>query len=409
MGEQRSTDVVLYGASGFVGKLTARYLAAHAPAGARIALAGRSRARLEEVRGSLGAAAAGWAVVVADSADRGALADLAASTAVVATTVGPYARYGQALVEACADAGTHYADLTGEVLFARECAERLHDRAVSSGARIVNSCGYDSIPSDLGVLLLHRRAEDDGAGGLTDTVLKASAKGGGFSGGTIDSMRAQMEAIDADRGRMRIVADPYALSPDRGGEPDLGLQPDTFAPRRDPLLGEWSAPFVMASYNTRVVRRSNALTGWSYGRRLRYREVMAFGAQPQGAAMAAAVTGGLAALVAAMRFTPSRKALERVLPKPGQGPSEAAMDAGRFRSDLLAVTESGARYRAVVAAEGDPGYKATAVMFAESALALAFDALPERAGVLTPATGIGERLVERLRSAGFVLTAGPAD
>ncbi|MCU4185968.1 saccharopine dehydrogenase NADP-binding domain-containing protein [Acidiferrimicrobium sp. IK] len=408
MTDRRDNDVVLYGATGFVGTLTARYLAAHAPAGTRIALAGRSQARLEAVRDGLGAPAAGWPLLVADSSDRAALADMASRTAVVATTVGPYARYGMALAEACAQHGTHYADLTGEVLFVRDCIDRFHDRAADSGARMVTSCGYDSIPSDIGVMLVHARAAEDGAGGLTDTVLKATAKGG-FSGGTIDSMRAQMEAIAADRRRAKIVNDPYALSPDRAGEPDLGPQPDAFAPRRDALLGEWSAPFVMASYNTRIVRRSNALAGWAYGRGLKYREVMAFGAAPLGALAAGAVTGGLAGAVAGMRFAPTRALLDRVLPKPGEGPSQKVMDSGRFRSDIVAVTEGGGRYRGVVAADGDPGYKATAVMLGESALALALDGdrLPERAGVLTPATGIGMPLVERLRAAGFLLTAGP--
>ena len=408
MAKDRDNDVVLYGATGFVGKLTARYLAAHAPAGTRVALAGRNRSRLEAVRTELGAVAVDWPLIVADSSDRAALAALAESTVVVATTVGPYARYGAAMVEACADAGTHYADLTGEVLFVRDCIERFHDRATASGARIVNSCGYDSIPSDLGVLLLHQRAAADGAGGLTDTVLKATAKGG-FSGGTIDSMRAQMEAIDADPSKGRVVSDPYALSPDREREPDLGAQPDAFPPRRDQLLGEWIAPFVMASYNTRIVRRSNALSGWSYGRRLTYREVMAFGDSPLGALAAGAVTGGLAGTMAGMKFGPTRKLLDRVLPKPGDGPSEKVMDGGRFRSDLISVTESGARYHAVVAADGDPGYKATAVMLGESALALALDGdrLPAAAGVLTPATAIADPLVERLRTAGFLMTVGP--
>jgi short subunit dehydrogenase-like uncharacterized protein len=408
MADPRDNDLVLYGATGFVGKLTARYLALHAPASARIALAGRSLDRLRAVRDELGARAAGWALVVADSSDPSALAALAESTAVVATTVGPYARYGLGLAEACATSGTHYADLAGEVLFVRDCIDRFHDRAVASGARIVNSCGYDSIPSDLGVLLLHERAAQDGAGALTDTVLKAALKGG-FSGGTIDSMRAQMEAIAADRSRAAIVADPYALSPDRGGEADLGPQPDAFPPRRDPVLGEWTAPFVMASYNSRIVRRSNALTGWSYGRNLRYREVMAFGSKPLGAVAATAVTAGLAGVVAGMSSRRVRGALDRVLPKPGTGPSQKTMDTGRFRSDITALTEQGGRYHAVVAADGDPGYKATAVMLGESALALALDGdrLPDRAGVLTPATGIGAPLVERLRASGFLLTAGP--
>lgn len=401
---EREHDLVLYGATGFVGRLTARYLAAAAPPGTRMALGGRSKSKLEAFRAELGEPAAAWATVVADSSDGAALGAMARSATAVATTVGPYARYGKELVGACATAGTHYADLTGEVLFVRGSIEAAHATAEGSGARIVHSCGYDSVPSDLGVLLLHEKATADGAGELTDTVLKAWGKGG-VSGGTVDSLRNQVDTVRGDPRLREVVADPYALSPDRDAEPKLRDDPDLFPPRRDPLLGEWVAPFVMAPYNTRVVRRSNALTGWSYGRFFRYREVMAFGSSPVGAAVAAGVAGGVAAMGAAMAFGPSRALLDRVLPSPGEGPSQATMDGGRFRSDVHAVTSGGARLHSVVAAEGDPGYKATAVMFAESGLALALDGdrLPDRAGVLTPATGIGTVLVDRLRAAGFTL------
>lgn len=402
-------DVVLYGASGFVGRLTAAHLAAHAPADARIALAGRSIGRLREVRDGLGEAAAAWPLLIAEADDPVALAAMVDGAGVVVSTVGPYARYGAPLVGVCAAAGVHYADLTGEVLFVRGIIDRFHAAADRSGARIVTSCGYDSIPSDLGVLLVARHAADADAGTLTEAVLKASAKGG-VSGGTIDSMRAQMETVSADPATKRVVADPYALSPDRPAEADLGPQADAFLPRRDQLLGEWTAPFVMASYNTRVVRRSNALSGWSYGRRLAYREVMGFGSSPLGAATAAAVTGGLAGLSVGMGSSTARRVLDRFLPKPGAGPSASTMDGGHFRSDLVAVAEDGRRFSAVVSAAGDPGYKATAVMLGESALALAFDGdrLPDGSGVLTPATGIGDRLIERLRARSFLLAAGPA-
>jgi short subunit dehydrogenase-like uncharacterized protein len=276
--------------------------------------------------------------------------------------------------------------------------------ASRSGARIVHSCGYDSVPSDLGVLLLHEKAAAEGAGDLTETVLKASMKGG-FSGGTIDSARHQVDTVRHD-GRLRaVLADPYALSPQRDAEPNLGDEPDIFSPRRDPLLGEWVAPFFMASYNTRIVRRSNALNGWAYGRSFRYREVMGFGPNLVGAAMAAGVTGAVVAMAAAMAFQPARLVLDRVLPGPGEGPSQRTMDRGRFRSEVHTITSAGGRLRSVVAAYGDPGYKATAVMFGESALALALDGerLPDRAGVLTPATGIGSVLSGRLRAAGFTI------
>ena len=405
---ERTYDLVVFGATGFVGRLLAGYLAEHAPSGTRIALAGRSRTRSEEVRAGLPPAARDWEIVEADTGDPASLAALAASTRVLATTVGPYARYGLPVVEACARAGTDYADLTGEVLFVRDAIARVDGLAKDTGARIVHACGYDSIPSDLGVLMLARQAAADGAGGLCDVRLVATFRGG-FSGGTIDSMRAQLEAVQGDRSLRRVLGDPFSLSPDRDAEPGTRQPPDADLPARLPD-GRWTAPFVMAPFNTRVVRRSNALQDWSYGRGLRYGEVMGAGRGPAGAVTAAGVAAGLLGAMAAMSFAPTRALLDRVLPAPGSGPGEEARRKGWFRSVLDAVAEDGRRYRATAAGPGDPGYAATAVMLGESALALALDGerLPDRAGSLTPATAMGEVLVERLRAAGHTYEVGPA-
>jgi short subunit dehydrogenase-like uncharacterized protein len=328
---------------------------------------------------------------------------MAGRTTAIATTVGPYAQYGLPLAAACAEAGTHYADLTGEVLFMHETIRRFDAPARSSGARIVHGCGFDSIPSDLGVLLLHRAAVGDAAGELTDTTLLVKAMKGGLSGGTIASMKGQLEAVEREPSLRRVAGDPYALSPQRDKEPDLGRESDLRAPVHDDVLGEWLAPFVMAAVNTRVVRRSNALQDWAYGRRFRYREAMAMGDGPAGAAKAALFTGGLAAFAAGMSFGPTRGLLGRVLPEPGEGPSEETRRNGFFRIDVHTTTSEGARYVAHVRAQGDPGYAATAVMLGESALCLAFDGewLPAAAGVLTPATAMGDVLVDRLRAAGM--------
>ena len=389
-------DIVVFGATGFVGRLTAEYLAQHAPDGVEIGLAGRSRERLARVRDALGVP--DWPLVVADSADP---AQLAASARVVATTVGPYWPHGLALVKACAEAGTHYADLTGEVLFMRESIDRHHDAAVASGARIVHACGFDSIPSDIGTLALH-----EAAGELAEATLVVTSLRGGVSGGTIESMKGQLDAMRADPELRRTVADPYALSPDRAGEPNLGPQRDLMTPARDPELG-WIGPFVMASANTRVVRRSNALQDWAYGKRLRYREVTGFGSGLDAPVKAGAMSAGLAGLVAGLAFGPTRGLLDRVLPSPGEGPGEEARRRGHFRIEIHGRSADGARHTAHVAARGDPGYAATAVMLGESALCLALDGdkLPERAGVLTPATALGAPLADRLRAAGFTLEA----
>jgi short subunit dehydrogenase-like uncharacterized protein len=401
----RPLDIVLYGATGFVGRLTAEYLARAAPDGVRVGLAGRSRGRLEELRATLGPRAADWPVHVADSSDPAALRELAAAGSVLVTTVGPYRRHGLGVVEACAEAGTHYADLSGEVLFMHETIERFDARARETGARIVHTCGFDSIPSDLGVLLLHEAAQADGAGPLEEATLVVRGLKGGPSGGTIASMKGMVDDARADPALRRLLADPYALSPDRAAEPDLGSQRDLMGVEHDPELGVWVGPFVMASVNTRVVRRSNALLEYAYGRELRYREVMSTGGGPVGQAKAVAVAAGTGALAAGLAFGPARMVLDRLLPAPGEGPSEQARRTGHFKIDIHARTASGRRYVCRVAAHGDPGYQATSVMLGESALCLALDGdrLPPRAGVLTPATAMGGVLADRLRAAGQTL------
>ncbi len=405
----RDLDVVVFGATGFVGRLVAGHLAEHAGPGTRVGLAGRSAHRLEQVRTGLGAAAEHWPVLTADATDEASLRELARTARVVVSTVGPYLRHGLPLVAACAEAGTHYADLTGETLFAHRSAGGFHAAARAGGARIVHSCGFDSVPSDLAVLLAHERATADGAGPLTDAVLEVRSARGGVSGGTVDSLRLQLDTARGDDAARRLLADPYALSPDRDAEPDLGRQRDVFRPHRRAEDGTWVAPFVMAPYNTRVVRRSNALLGHAYGPRLRYREVVAFTgrAAPVGAF---AMTGALGALAGALALRPARPLVDRLLPAPGNGPSERTRRTGRFRVVLDARTAGGYRYLTTVAAQGDPGYAATAVMLGESALALALDGdrLPDAAGVLTPATGIGRALADRLRARGFTLRTDDA-
>ena len=406
MSTERELDVVLFGATSYVGRLCADYLARAAPPHARIGLAGRSRERLRDLQSSLAPRAADWPLLVADASDRRSLGELAATARTVATAVGPYRRYGLPVVEACAKAGTHYADLTGEVLFMRDAIDRFDALAASSGARIVHSCGFDSIPSDLGVLLLHEAALRDDSGQLEDTTLVVRAMKGGPSGGTIASLKGTLDDARRDSELARVLADPYALSPDRDAEPRLGPERDPRGIQHDRELGMWVGPFIMGSINTRVVRRSNALQGWVYGPRLRYREVMGFGSGPLAAVQAGAVAGSVNALAVGLSMAPSRALLERVLPSPGEGPSESQRERGFFRIEIHTRTSSGARYLCRVAAKGDPGYKATSVMFGESSLCLALDedGLPARAGVLTPATAMADALVERLRRAGQTFT-----
>jgi short subunit dehydrogenase-like uncharacterized protein len=409
--DDRELDLILLGATGFVGRLTARYLAEHAPPGLRIGLAGRSERRLAEVRAGLGATAQAWPLLAADSADEQGAQSLARTTGVITTTVGPYRRLGLPLAQACAEAGTDYADLTGETLFVADTIGSCHQAAVRTGARIVHSCGFDSVPSDLGVLLAHHAASADGAGDLEDTTLVVTALRGGISGGTLASALGQIDDMRASASNRRIVTDPYALSPDRAREPALGDERDLSWARYDPALGQWTGPFMMAGFNTRIVRRSNALLGWAYGRRFRYREVTGFGTGPAGRVRALAVSAALTALMAGVALPPSRAMLRPVLPKPGEGPGEKARRTGFFRMEVHARTSTGARYLTKVGARGDPGYAATAVMLGESALCLSLDRdrLPGRAGVLTPATAMGATLADRLRAAGQTFEAHRID
>jgi short subunit dehydrogenase-like uncharacterized protein len=403
----REYDIVLYGATGFVGKLTAEYLA-RAGGTARIALAGRSPDRLRAIRDTLGESAQSWQLLTADASSPKTLDAMAAQAQVVITTVGPYTRYGLPLVAACAAAGTDYADLTGEPPFIRESIDLYHKQAQDTGARIVHACGFDSIPSDLTVYALHRRALEDGAGELIDTDFVVRSMAGGLSGGTIASGLEVMSAVSRDPDARRQFADPYTLSPDRGAEPELGAQPDLpwrrgrqIAPE---LTGLWTAGFMMAGPNTRIVRRSNALQDYAYGRRFKYSEHMNVGSSVAAPLISALISGvGNAASALGTRYFRllPRRLVERVLPKPGTGPSEAVRERGFYKVETYTTTTSGARYVATMAQRGDPGYKATAVLLGESGLALATDreALSDLRGVLTPAAAMGDALLARFPAA----------
>jgi len=408
---QREFDIVLYGATGFAGKLTAQYLA-KAGGDARIALAGRSQDKLLAVRETLGDKAQSWPVLTADASEPSTLNAMAARTQVVVTTVGPYLKYGLPLVAACAAAGTDYADLTGEAIFIRESIDLYHKQAVDTGARIVHSCGFDSIPSDLTVFALHRRAEQDHAGQLGDTNLVVRSLAGGVSGGTVASMIELMRTASSDPEARRVMSDPYTLTPDRAAEPELGAQPDIrwrrgreIAPELD---GYWVGAFVMAVANTRIVRRSNALLDYAYGRRFEYAEQMSMGRSFVAPAAAAMATVGNAATMAlGSRYFDRlpNKLVERIAPVPGSGPSERAREQGHYKFETYTTTTTGARYRATMSQKGDPGYKATSVLLGESGLTLALDRdrLSDLRGVLTPATAMGDALMARFPGAGVLL------
>lgn len=416
---QRDLDITLLGATGFVGRLIAEHLVATAPKDVRLAFAARDADRLVALKRKIGPAADRVETVRLDVRDTAALTEIVGRSKVIATTVGPYQGSGMPLVRACAEAGTHYADLSGEVLFVRQSIDECHEQARESGARIVHACGFDSVPSDLGVMVTAAAAAADGEGTLTDTTLYVRVLRGGISGGTIASARGQAVAAARDPAARRILADRHALSSERANEPSPYPQepsavdrPTTLRQRiaranpvrRDPVTGHWIGPFAMADFNTRIVRRSNSLTRWSYGRTFRYREVVDYGTSARAPILAGGTTLGLLGLLTGLSHRPTRFLLDRFLPKPGEGPSEATMTAGRFVLDIHTRTSTGASYRTRVGAELDPGYRGTAVMIGQAALALALDDnLPGGGGVLTPATGIGTALVDRLTEQGFTV------
>lgn len=398
MSQRRAYDVILYGASGFVGRQTVAYFAAH---GARLrwALAGRNYDKLVAARRAAGPGAVQAGIVVADAADEPALTALAADARVVLSTAGPFALYGSKLVAACVAQRTHYVDITGETPWVRGLIDRHHAQAAAEGTRIIPCCGFDSVPSDLGAWTLVRHFQ---ALGEASADVKASfSLRGGFNGGTLAS------ALNTfDTGQSAALADPWLLNPAGARPLSRPDDADPMAPHRDADFKAWVGPFFMGPVNTRVVRRSAALLG--YGPDFHYQEYLRFGTGAGAALTAAGFSAGMSATQAALKFGPVRALARKLAPAPGQGPSEDSMNRGGFRCELVGHGVRGTVARAKVAANGDPGNRATTVMVCEAALALAQDTrrLPDAGsggGVLTPASGLGEALADRLRKAGMTL------
>jgi short subunit dehydrogenase-like uncharacterized protein len=406
-----SLDVVLFGATGFTGRLVAEYMAEHAPkAGIRWAIAGRNRDKLEAVRSSIGLR--DLPLHVADSLDTAALDDLVPRARVICTTVGPYVKFGKELVRACAKHGVSYCDLAGEATFVRAMIDECHETAKARKARIVTSAGFDSIPSDLGTYMAWEHARRVHHEDLSWVKIFTGRIKGETSGGTIASGLVLLDALKESRDVRRLVRDPHALDPTPWRGPRDPFEDDQRGVRFDRDLGRWTAPFVMAAVNTRVVRRSHALLqadGAGYGRRFRYHEAMGFRRGPRGLLQASMMTAGIAGFFAAASMKPTRALLERTfLPAPGEGPSRTSIENGFFEMHVLAKTESGRRLRGRVAGVRDPGYGETAKMLSESAFCLAKDELPPRHGILTPASAMGMTLIERLRAAGMTFDIADA-
>ena len=394
MTTRRDHDLVVYGATSFVGQILCRYLArCHGAVGKlRWAIAGRDRVKLDDVARSTGADVPR---IVADAGDRSALDALTASTRVVVSTVGPYALHGSELVASVVEAGVDYCDLTGEVQWMRRMIDEHQARAEQTGARVVHACGFDSIPSDLGVWFTQQRALEEFGEPCVEVRMSVAGSKGGVSGGTLASGMNMFEELAADPELRGTISNPYVLAPTdlRTGpaQPGLGL------PTRDARFESWVAPFVMAPTNSAVVLRSHALLGQPWGRDFTYGETMMTGDGPTGAVKAYAMTAGLAAFAGVASLGPTRRLLGKVMPKPGSGPGTAAQQAGWFDVRFVGRTASGRMIRTKVTGDQDPGYGSTAKMLGESAAAF-LDLDGVGGGFWTPASAFGDALIERLEA-----------
>lgn len=385
-------DIVIFGATSFVGQILCKYMVdRHGVDGADVkwAIAGRNAQKLEAVVESTGADVPR---IIADAADADAIAALCASTKLVISTVGPYALYGSKLVAAVAEAGIDYCDLTGEPQWMQRMIDRYQDRAAETGARIVHACGFDSIPSDLGVWYTQQEAIDQLGEPCVSISMGVKAMKGGASGGTVASMMNMMEEVSADPSLRQVLANPYAIAPQ--GDREGPKQPNVTLPVHDDGLDSWLAPFVMAATNTRVVFRTHALLDHRWGDDFTYGEAMMMGEGLSGRAKAMSLSGAMGGFMGAAGVGPMRKMMGRFLPEPGEGPTPDAQENGFFDIRFHGTTASGAEIMTKVTGDRDPGYGSTSKMLGESALAL-LDS-DAAGGFWTPATALGDDLISRL-------------
>ncbi|HAH10451.1 MAG TPA: saccharopine dehydrogenase, partial [Alphaproteobacteria bacterium] len=371
--QQKDFDVIVYGASGYTGRLVAEYLAQTYGQGGpvRWAMAGRSADKLKAVRDEIGAPGA-TPLITADTQDASSLTALTARGHVILTTVGPYQLYGSPLVEACARTGTDYVDLCGEPAWMRQMIDAHEHTAKASGARIVFSCGFDSIPFDLGVQVLQDAARRKFSAPLPRVKGRVRIMKGTFSGGTAASMKATMEAAMRDPSVITLLRDPFALTPGFAGP----VQPSGMKPELDETLGSWAAPFIMAPINTRNVHRSNFLMGHPYGKDFVYDEMLLTGTGAEGEARARAIAS-------------DKSMAAGDGPKPGEGPSKAEREAGRYDVLFVGLDGQGRQLRVGVTGDRDPGYGSTSKMIAEAALCLGQEAKGTPGGIWTPASALG--------------------
>jgi short subunit dehydrogenase-like uncharacterized protein len=395
----RVYDIVVFGATSFVGQILCKYLFERHGIGGGLAwaMAGRSASKLESIRAGMGEGASELELVVADAADKAALRAMCERTRVVVSTVGPYALYGSPLVEACVESGTDYLDLTGEVQWIHRMLRQHESGAKKSGARILHCCGFDSVPSDLGVHFHQQLAMERFGEPARQIRMQVARIRGGASGGTVASIVNIARELASDAALRKLMANPYALVSD--GRAKV-RQPNVTAPQRDPETGAWLGPFVMAAVNTRIVHRSNALSGYAYGEDFLYDESMRMGRGFKGGLFATAFTGGLGAFMLGAALPPTRWLLKKyLLPQPGEGPSPEQQRDGMYDLRFYGRTAAGGKLVTRVTGDRDPGYGSTAKILGEAAVCLAQDVAKADVpgGFWTPATAMGNDLRERLK------------
>jgi len=392
-------DLVVFGATSFVGKILSRYLFETCGTGQSVnwAIAGRSSAKLDALKAELGSGADNLPVIVADAADEEAMHSLCEQTRVVISTVGPYALYGEPLVKACATTGTDYCDLTGEVHWIRRMISKYEEQAQESGARIVHCCGFDSIPSDLGVWFLQKNAEEVFGEPCLNVRMRVKVAKGGLSGGTFASMINVAKEAAADPKLRKELANPFSLCPPE--HRSQARQPSLKSAEFDRDFNAWLAPFVMSTINTRVVHRSNALQNARYGKEFTYDEAMMTGRGSKGRLTAYGVTAALGTFMMASAIKPSRWLVEKLVPEPGQGPSQEDQDKGFYDLRFIGRTADDKAIITKVTGDRDPGYGSTGKVLGQAGLCLAFDIKDDVAGGFwTPASALNGKLIERLTS-----------
>lgn len=389
-------DLIVFGASSFVGRILCHYLwREYGHDKLDWAIAGRSEERLKALKQDLGASDEQLPHFIADASDEAALKTLCEKSRVIVSTVGPYALYGEPLVRACAESGTDYCDLSGEVQWIRRMISRYEEAAKESGAHMVPCCGFDSIPSDLGVHFLQEQTRKQHGQYSRDVRMRVKTLKGGASGGTIASMLNVYREAGSNPALRKELANPYSLCP--GNHPFKSRQRQVHL-EYDKDSKSWMAPFVMAAINTRIVHRSNALRGSVYGADFHYEEAMLTGDGRQGAKRARRLGLGLKLFSIGAALGPTRWLMQRYLPKPGEGPSPEAQEKGCYELVFISKLGKQTAARVMVSGDRDPGYGSTGKMLGEAAVCLARDNNVREAagGFWTPATLMGDRLIERL-------------